>query len=271
MKWILRMIETVLLVGLLGASIYFGYDVWTAITLSLPYLFIILLFNRFSTVREQLFTEAMLQKGIEMFGNSPVLPMSRDNGVHFFQQKNESREAELGGYKYQINELKSQFLSGGKIKPFLLEGSYKDFLKEGRFLLILNQLIGIGFAVYEVWFNHMYLAISVPVLMAIYHIFFYSDIFESASALSWSNRLNKDHETLSILMDIYIQAILGIKDASDIKLGVLPTGDVLVTFTKDETEHHYHVPMKDRLHLEMSIEFVSDDEMENEDPEQIAN
>lgn len=275
MKWILRLMETIFLLGLLSASVYFEYDIWTAITLSLPYLIITLLFHRFLTVREGLFTEAMLQNGIGMFGNSPVLPMSRDNGVHFFQLKGESREEEFGGYKYQINELKSHFLSGEKVKPFQLEGSYQDFLKEGRFLLHINFLIGVGFAGYQVWFNQMYLALLIPVLIGLYHLFFYSDIFESASALSWSNRLNKDREALTLIMYVYIQAILQIKDISDIQLGVLPTGDVLVSFTKDEVEHHYHVPMQDRIQLEMSIEIVEDDEdgdeLKNDNPKQIAN
>lgn len=250
MKWLKRFAVTVLLSSALGAGVYFENIYLIGLALSLPYLFTILLFERFATTRDRLFGEIVFQSHNHKFLNTPVIPLSCDEGVHIFQQKGEARVAVLGNYHFSISELQSNLLQGDGVESYKLEKRYDAFLRESRFFILLTQVMGIALAGHMVYAQQEYLYLAIPLLMLLYHFFFYAHIFEGASALKFSQKINKDREFLTYLMAVYVEAVLGVKEAEVTNVGVFPMGDIMVRFVKDEAEHFYYVPYDDRLVIE---------------------
>lgn len=250
MKWFNRLFMTALLSGMLVVGVVVDSMPLVALILALPYLFTILLFARFTHARDYLFNEVILQRDKFNFSNAPVIPLSCDKGVHIFQQKGEPQVHELGGYHFSVSELQSNLLEGDEIKSYQLEKRYHQFLRESRFYILLTQLMGIGYAGYMVYADREYLLLSIPVLMFLYHYFFYAHIFESVSAVKFSQKMNADREFLTYLMAIYVEAVLGVKEATETSVDVFPMGDILVRFMKDEQEYFYYVPYDDRLVME---------------------
>lgn len=264
MKWFNRLFMTAMLSGMLVLGVYIESVPMIALMLAVPYLFTILLFSRFTKARDYLFNEVILQRDKFQFLNAPVLPLSCDKGVHMFQQKGEARIHELGGYHFSVSELQSNLLEGEGIESYKLEKRYHQFLRESRFYILLAQLMGIGYATYMVYAEREYILISIPVLMFLYHYFFYAHIFEGVSAVKFSQKMNADREFLKDLMEIYVEIVLGVKEATETSVDVFPMGDILVRFVKDEQEHFYYVPYDDRLVMEEFLVIAMEEQAEEE-------
>lgn len=262
MKWIQRLTTTAGMMGMLYWGVQYQQVWMIAVALTVPYLFSILLFERFEKARDGLIYTAMSLNN--RIGLKPVIPHTTAEGVHFFQQNGEVEAYELRGYHFSVSELESNLVTDKSIKGYHLEKTFARFVRDTRYYLVLTQLLGVVLAGYMVYTESAYLYLVIPFVMGVYHYFFYAHVFQSASALKWARRMNEDREFLTALMQIYVKSVLQIQEATNMTVGVFPMGDIVVRFTHDEKERFYYVPYEDRMAMEEIVDLVVSEIESNE-------
>lgn len=239
--------------GLFVTGLFFEKAYLMAIALSLAYLCVTVMRERFIDTRKAMFEGASLTSGMKLDKTSVFFPFSNGNGVFVLKGEEEFSSTQIGNVKYQVKKLVSYPVGGKVVEPFEIERNYLQYIFVSRFALRFVTIMAFVMAGYFAYTADKYGYFVIPIVMLIYHFIIYYQVFASAKEIINARFVNADREYLDELMRFYGSAIVGL-DNPEPHTEVMPTGAILVRFDESPGAPYYFVSFQERVYLEMTAE-----------------
>lgn len=242
--------------GLFVTGVWFQNAYLLAIALSLAYLCVTLLRNRFTDTRQAMFDGASQSSGMKLDDKSLFFPFSNETGEFVLKSEEDFTFTQVGNVNYQVKKLNAYPIAKGKVKQYEIEDNYLQYIFVSRFALRFVTLLAFVLAGYFAYTADKYGYVVIPIAMFIYHFIFYYQIFASAKEIVNARYVNADREYLNELMRFYGATVVGLDNPEPIT-EIMPTGAVLVRFEDSADAPYYFVSFQERVYLEMSAEQLS--------------
>lgn len=239
--------------GLVVMGVWFQNAYLLAVALSLAYLCVTLLRNRFLDTRQAMFEAASQSSGMKLDEKSLFFPFSNEAGEFVLKSEGDSTFTQVENINYRVTKLNAYSITEGKVKPNKIGDTYLEYIFISRLALRFTTLLAFILAGYFAYTADKYSYFVIPIAMVIYHFVIYYQVFSSAKEIVNARFVNADKEYLNELMRFYGSVVVGLENPEPI-VEELPTGAILVRFENAIDTTYYFVAFQERVYLEMSAE-----------------